>query len=130
MSSTPGIFRFYAPPTNLRYWDGDTWTGARMQRSARGRFNRGLRPQRGTPPTGLGQARQRQDRRTQTPGVEDQQEGDRQVPPYVVHWTDYSSTRKAPLAREVRLAPTEEQAIAIAEQMIVENVKKGWELVN
>jgi hypothetical protein len=49
--------------------------------------------------------------------------------PYVVHWTDYSSTRKAPLAREVRLAPTEDQAMAIAEQMIVENVKKGWELV-
>jgi hypothetical protein len=50
-------------------------------------------------------------------------------PPYVVHWTDYSSTRKAPLAREVRLAPTEEQAMTIAEQMIVENVKKGWEPV-
>lgn len=50
-------------------------------------------------------------------------------PPYVVHWTDYSSTRKAPLAREVRLAPSEEQAMAIAEQMVVDNVKKGWEPV-
>ena len=50
-------------------------------------------------------------------------------PAYVVHWTDYSSTRKAPLAREVRLAPTEEQAMRIAEQMVASNVKKGWEPV-
>lgn len=50
--------------------------------------------------------------------------------PYVVHWTDYSSTRKAPLAREVRLAPSEHYAIAIAEQMIADNVKKGWESVD
>ena len=50
--------------------------------------------------------------------------------PYVVHWTDYSASRKAPLAREVRLAPTEEQAMAIAEQMIVDNVKKGWESIH
>ena len=51
-------------------------------------------------------------------------------PPFVVHWTDYSSTRKAPLAREVRLAPSEEQALALADQMIVDNIKKGWELVD
>lgn len=50
-------------------------------------------------------------------------------PAYVVHWTDYSSTRKAPLAREVRLAPTEAEAMHIAEQMIASNVKKGWEPV-
>ena len=50
--------------------------------------------------------------------------------PYVVHWTDYSSTRKAPLAREVRLAPSEDHAIAIAEQMVADNVKKGWEPVD
>ena len=48
---------------------------------------------------------------------------------YVVHWTDYSSTRKAPLAREVRLAPTEEAAARLADQMIAANVKKGWEPV-
>lgn len=50
--------------------------------------------------------------------------------PYVVHWTDFSAGRKAPLAREVRLAPTEEDAMRIAEQMITENVKKGWEPVS
>jgi len=47
-------------------------------------------------------------------------------PAYVVHWTDYSSTRKSPLDREVRLAPTEEKANEIAELMISENIKKGW----
>lgn len=56
-------------------------------------------------------------------------EGTGEFPAYVVHWTDYSSTRKAPLSREVRLAPSEEEAAAIAERMIEANVKKGWELV-
>ena len=45
---------------------------------------------------------------------------------YVVHWTDYSSTRKSPLDREVRLAPNEKEAVKIAEAMIAENIKKGW----
>jgi hypothetical protein len=45
---------------------------------------------------------------------------------YVVHWTDYSPSRKAPLAREVRLAPNEKAAQKIAEDMITENIKKGW----
>ena len=49
--------------------------------------------------------------------------------PFVVHWTDFSAGRKAPLAREVRLAPSEELAMKIAEQMIDKGVKKGWELV-
>ena len=56
-------------------------------------------------------------------------EGTGKFPAYVVHWTDYSSTRKAPLAREVRLAPSEDEAMRIAEQMIASNVKKGWEPV-
>jgi hypothetical protein len=45
---------------------------------------------------------------------------------FVVHWTDYSSTRKSPLDREVRLAPNEKEALKIADLMIEENVKKGW----
>lgn len=45
---------------------------------------------------------------------------------YVVHWTDYSPGRKAPLAREVRLAPDEKTARKIADDMIAENIKKGW----
>ena len=47
-------------------------------------------------------------------------------PAYVVHWTDYSSTRKSPLDREVRLAPNESEANKIAEGMIADNIKKGW----
>lgn len=47
-------------------------------------------------------------------------------PAFVVHWTDYSSTRKSPLDREVRLAPNEKEALKIAEAMIADNIKKGW----
>jgi len=47
-------------------------------------------------------------------------------PAYVVHWTDFSATRKSPLDREVRLAPNEKEAIKIAEAMIADNIKKGW----
>ena len=43
-----------------------------------------------------------------------------------MHWTDYSSTRKSPLDREVRLAPNEKEALRIADLMIEENIKKGW----
>jgi len=47
-------------------------------------------------------------------------------PAFVVHWTDFSATRKSPLDREVRLAPNEKEAIKIAEAMIADNIKKGW----
>ena len=47
-------------------------------------------------------------------------------PAYVVHWTDFSATRKSPLDREVRLAPNEKEAMKIADLMITENIKKGW----
>ena len=47
-------------------------------------------------------------------------------PSFVIHWTDYSSTRKSPLDREVRLAPNEKEALKIVESMITENIKKGW----
>ncbi len=47
-------------------------------------------------------------------------------PAFVVHWTDYSAGRKAPLAREVKPAATEKDALAIADSMVEENIKKGW----
>ena len=50
-------------------------------------------------------------------------------PAYVVHWTDYSATRATPLDREVRLAPTETIATKLADEMITENIKKGWNKV-
>lgn len=50
-------------------------------------------------------------------------------PAYVVHWTDYSSTRKSPLNREVRPLMHEKDVEKIVEEMITENIKKGWEEV-
>jgi hypothetical protein len=50
-------------------------------------------------------------------------------PPYVVHWTDYSPTRKDPMKRTVRLAPNEEVAMSLASEMIAEEIKKGWNQV-
>ena len=47
-------------------------------------------------------------------------------PSFVIHWTDYSSTRKTPHDREVRVAPNEKEALKIVESMITENIKKGW----
>ena len=47
-------------------------------------------------------------------------------PAYVVHWTDFSKGRKSPLDREVRPAPNEATALALADQMIEDNIKKGW----
>ena len=51
---------------------------------------------------------------------------DPSYPPFVVQWTDYSSGRKDPLKREVRLAQTREAADAIAEEMLKAGVKRGW----
>ena len=48
-------------------------------------------------------------------------------PAFVVHWTDYSAGRASPLDREVKLAQSYEGANMIAEALIAENIKKGWE---
>ena len=48
-------------------------------------------------------------------------------PAFVIHWTDYSPGRASPLDREVKLAQTDEVANMIAEALIAENIKKGWE---
>lgn len=53
-------------------------------------------------------------------------EADPLYPAFVIHWTDFSAGRKAPLAREVKLASNEKDAFAIADAMIEENIKKGW----
>jgi hypothetical protein len=52
---------------------------------------------------------------------------DRSYPAFVVHWTDYSPGRKDPLQREVRVAPSLGEAQRIADEIIAENVKKGWD---
>ena len=49
-----------------------------------------------------------------------------QYPPYAVFWTDYSPNRADPLARLVYPAPDLPSAMALAERLIEENIKKGW----
>ncbi|QPN66559.1 ATP-dependent DNA ligase [Synechococcus sp. CBW1006] len=51
-------------------------------------------------------------------------------PAWLVHFTDYSADRKTPLERTLRTARTEEEANAIADAMVAENIKKGWEEVD
>ena len=50
-------------------------------------------------------------------------------PAFVVHWSDFSMGRASPLDREVRPAPDEESAMKLAQELIDENIKKGWEKV-
>jgi hypothetical protein len=54
---------------------------------------------------------------------------DSNYPAYVVHWTDFSPSRKDPLKREVRLASSEKTAKTISDQLIESNIKKGWDKV-
>lgn len=39
------------------------------------------------------------------------------------------NTHATPLDRDVCTAPTENEAMKIAEQLIAENIKKGWQKV-
>ena len=48
-------------------------------------------------------------------------------PAWIVHFTDYSPDRKTPLERTFRTALTEGDALAVAAEMVTENIKKGWE---
>ncbi|MCL2713714.1 MAG: hypothetical protein FWD68_03735 [Alphaproteobacteria bacterium] len=50
-------------------------------------------------------------------------------PAYVFHYTNFSSDRKEPLQREVVISDDEAQILAVCEQSIRENVKKGWNAV-
>lgn len=54
-------------------------------------------------------------------------EQDPLFPAYVVHWTDYNASRREPLAREVHPAPSEEAMNTIANRLIEESIKKGWQ---
>jgi ATP-dependent DNA ligase len=51
---------------------------------------------------------------------------DETYPPYVVHWTDYSSPRKSPISREVKPAYSRDFVKEIVESLVSENIKKGW----
>ncbi len=46
--------------------------------------------------------------------------------PYLIYWTDFSAKRKEPLKVSVSYALSESRAHVLAEQLIAENVLKGW----
>lgn len=48
-------------------------------------------------------------------------------PAYVLHFTDYSSTRQELLKRDIRVSDSEQQIMNLCQEMIDNNVKKGWE---
>jgi hypothetical protein len=50
-------------------------------------------------------------------------------PAWVAHFTDYSPDRKTPLERLVRTAISAAEADRVADALIAENIKKGWEPV-
>lgn len=57
-------------------------------------------------------------------------EADSRYPAYVFHYTDFSSGRKDPLKRDIRVSSTEAQITSIFDVFLAENVKKGWNEVN
>ena len=55
------------------------------------------------------------------------EDGALEYPAYAVCWVDYSAGRAKPLEKTVRPASSEAKAMEIAEALIAENIKKGWE---
>ncbi len=51
-------------------------------------------------------------------------------PAYVMHYTNFSSKRKEPLQKDIRISDSESQIMVLKDQFIKSNVKKGWELVS
>jgi hypothetical protein len=51
-----------------------------------------------------------------------------EYPAYVLHFTDFSPSRKNPLDRDVRVSSSLEQMEALWKSLLDENIKKGWEL--
>ena len=49
---------------------------------------------------------------------------------YILHYTNFSPTRKKPLKREVRVSSSKEQILELKDGFIKKNIKKGWLLVN
>ncbi len=54
---------------------------------------------------------------------------DKSYPAYVMHYTNFSSDRKEPLQRDIRVSGDRDQILAITNTFIEENIKKGWSRV-
>lgn len=48
-------------------------------------------------------------------------------PAYVLHHTDYNYSRQEQLKRDLRVSSSKEQIMTLLEEMILVNIKKGWE---
>jgi hypothetical protein len=53
-------------------------------------------------------------------------EEDGGFPSFVLHYTDYSPTRKEPLSREIRVSSSRDQIDALWKEFHSENIVKGW----
>ena len=47
-------------------------------------------------------------------------------PAYVIHFTDYSPNRQTPLERDIRVSSLREQIDVLWQEMVKENIVKGW----
>ena len=47
-------------------------------------------------------------------------------PAYVLHYTDFSVSRKEQLKRDIRVSSSKEQIMQLLDSFISENIKKGW----
>lgn len=47
-------------------------------------------------------------------------------PAYVLHYTDFSISRKEQLKKDIRVSNSLEQIMQLAEDFVIDNVKKGW----
>ncbi|KNY27442.1 ATP-dependent DNA ligase [Pseudobacteroides cellulosolvens] len=54
------------------------------------------------------------------------EEIDDRYPAYVMHYTNFSSDRKDPLQRDMRVSNSREQIFEILDSYMTENIKKGW----
>lgn len=50
-------------------------------------------------------------------------------PAYVLHYTDFSVSRKEQLKRDIRVSNSKAQIMGILDDILAENIKKGWEEV-
>ena len=54
---------------------------------------------------------------------------DSRFPAYVLHYTNFSPTRKAPLKKDVKVSSSLEQLLQMKDALVKKNIKKGWKLV-
>lgn len=58
------------------------------------------------------------------------EKADPRYPGYVMNYTNFSSKRKEPLQKDIRISDSKSQIMAIKDQFVKDNVKKGWELAS